>query len=60
MLRSMHFGSVMYMADICTRWDALMSFQEALEHRILPGDEGGDLGVYQVMFNIQTICQFID
>ena len=27
----MHFGSVMYMTDICTRWDALMSFQGALE-----------------------------
>ena len=25
------FFSVMYMAHICTRWDALMSFQEALE-----------------------------
>ena len=30
-LRSMYFFSVMYMAHICTRWDALMSFQEALE-----------------------------
>ena len=25
------FFSVMYMAHICARWDALMSFQEALE-----------------------------
>ena len=31
MLGSMYFVSVMYIAHICTRWDALMSFQEALE-----------------------------
>ena len=27
----MYFFSIMYMAHICTRWDALRAFQEALE-----------------------------